>query len=348
MRHNLTTLLLTTLLITALLLSATASALPIGYKFNQLGCGNLAGISVPSLSVKTHIAATGDFLSRSTNVKYSTADLQATDIGYTSHDSTNGRYVLEYDLDQYYTDGTPSINADHYLETSGSSISKEEAGLAYTAISENASNADTPTSVKFASGYTTMTTNGGTYDAQTSITASLASDQQPQTLSMNGKTSGLNGETFADGATFWDWSASYNHRLAGSESTAVPAAVTGNESMSTHEFGMTGGDHATTYAFKANVASKVSAILFEQPPENPADTIAPISESETTPVGISQPDLSSYASDPENPTSTVELNTTETNTTVNTTTNLTANLTEELPVYNMANYNTQNLNLPNT
>lgn len=315
---------------------APADALPIGYEFGELNCGDNAGMAIPSITVNTHIAATGDFLARYTNVKYSTQDRQATDIGYTSADVTNGRYVLEYNLNQYYTDSTPSITASHYLETSGSSISKEEAGINYLAISENASNAVTPTSAKLKSDYTTMTTNGGTYSAETAISSTLAADNQPQSLSMTGETSGLNGETFADGATFWDWSASYKHRL--SDTISAPN-ISGNESMRSYEIGMTGGKHATTYSFKGDVASRVEAVIF-QDKEPPADiTIPSISDADTSPVGISPPSI------PKN--SELEA---ESNTTTNITTNLTPNTTEiqddlDLTGYNTASYNSKNLNL---
>jgi len=316
------------------LITPPASAIPTGYEFGELNCDQTAGLGIPSISVKTHIAATGDFLARHTNAKYSTQDLQATDIGYTSTDVTNGRYVLEYNLDQYYTDTTPSIIASHYLETSGSSISKEEAGINYLAISENASNAVTPTSAKLTSGYTTMTTNGGTYAAETAITSSLASDNQPQSLSMTGETSGLNGEPYADGATFWDWSASYKHRLS---NTISAPNISGNESMNSHEIGMTGGKHATTYSFKGDVASRVEGIVFEDREPAPDITIPSVSDAETSPSGGS-------ASPLETPLATEEI----TNETSNQTANLTANTTAiqedlELAGYNIANYNTAKL-----
>jgi hypothetical protein len=324
------------------LITPPASAIPTGYEFGELNCGMEAGLGIPSISVKTHIAATGDFLARHTNAKYSTQDLQATDIGYTSTDVTNGRYVLEYNLDQYYTDTTPSIVASHYLETSGSSISKEEAGIQYLAISENASNAVTPTSAKLTSGYTTMTTNGGTYAAETAISSSLAADNQPQSLSMTGETSGLNGEPYADGATFWDWSASYEHRLS---NTLSAPNISGNESMNSHEIGMTGGKHATTYSFKGDVASRVEGIVFEDRERAPDITIPSVSDAETSPSGISPPSSGGSASPLETPLATEDQ---PTNTTTNQTANLTANTTaiqEELNLagYNIANYNTANL-----
>jgi hypothetical protein len=190
-----------------------------------------------------------------------------------------------------------------------------------------------------------MTTNGGTYAAETSITASLASEQQPQTLTMNGQTSGLSGTEFADGATFWDWSASYNHRLSNTMSTPN---ISGNESMTSHEFGMTGGDHATTYSFEGDVASRVEAIVFQEPEADPADSIPLLDDSETTSV-LPQPDLSGGSASPlETPLATDEVE--QVNETANTTANLTTNTTAiqeelELAGYNIASYNTKNLNL---
>lgn len=317
------------ILATLFLLTPSASAIPTGYEFGELNCGLEAGMAIPSITVKTSISGTGDFLARMTNVKYDTTDLQATDIGYTSTDLTNKRFILGYTLDQYYTDGTPSITASHYLTTSGSSISKEEAGMAYTAISENASNAVTPTSVKLASKYTSMLSNGGTYAAETNLQSSLATDNQPHSLTMTGDTEGYNGEqTAPQGATFWDWSASYEHRLS---NTISAPNISGNETMSTHGTGIIGGDHAASYSYNSNVASRVKAIVFEDPEADTEITIPSVDESSTSPVGINPPSM---------PTNEPTINATE-----NTTANTTVNATEELDLagYNMANYNTANL-----
>ena len=329
-------LLVSTILATLFLLAPPVAALPTGYNFAELGCDELAGIAVPSIHIKTNIAGTGDFLIRQTNSKYETSDLQATDIGYTSTDLTNKRFVVGYTLDQYYTDTTPSIIASHYLETTGSSISKEEAGISYTAISENASNAITPTSVTLTSGYTSLLSNGGEYAAETKITSSLASDNQPHTLVMNGQTDGYGDNDLAQGATFWDWSASYKHRLS---NTMSAPNISGNESVSTHEIGVIGGDHAVSYSFEGDVSSRVKAIVFKD------KSVKSNSNLKTPLAGASLPvtaTIEPTASSPD-PTET----TTEP---VNETANMTANITSiqenlELSGYNIANYTDRQLNL---
>lgn len=262
------------------------TALPTGYEFGELGCSINAGMAIPNVRIHSNLEASGDFIARYNKVQYTGTDQQEVAIGYTSSDASNGRYHLLYDLDQNYSEGTPNINAYHLMETSGSTISSESAGIAYRSISENASNADTPTSARVTSSYTSMMTQDSTYAAETTISNSLAAEGQPTTLSMTAQTSGLKDNIYSkQGATFWKQTASYDHRLADNSFTQTdPRTVTGNESMDYYEIGMTGGKHAVNYNFKSNIASRVSAIVFEPEGETSSSLQTPLTSDTSSPT----------------------------------------------------------------
>jgi hypothetical protein len=129
-----------------------------------------------------------------------------------------------------------------------------------------------------------MMTQDSTYAAETTISNSLAAEGQPTTLSMTAQTSGLKDNIYSkQGATFWKQTASYDHRLAdNSFAQTDPRTVTGNESMDYYEIGMTGGKHAVNYNFKSNIASRVSAIVFDPTEEETSSPLQPSQASDTS------------------------------------------------------------------
>jgi len=338
------------ILATLFLLTPSASALPTGYTYEELNCDINAGIPMTNIIIQTHTEAVGDFLSRHTKSTYSSTDNQGVQIGYTSKDASNEPYHFAYDLTQTYNEGNPTITASHYMETDGGTMSAEEAGISYDQIGSNSSNVVTPSSYRVRSDITSMMSGPSTFNADTYVTNSLTTDTQPTTFKMDAQLTGPDGEGLGDGSTFWNWEASYDHQLQNHLDNANFKNNTGNESFHTYEFGLTGGDHAVDYSIKANIGSKVSALLFDKKkpsssgsssttetplesiPEEPnTDVIAPLDDSQTYPVGIDQ--LNMPANEPT-------INATE-----NTTANATVNATEELDLigYNIANYNTANL-----
>lgn len=328
---------------------APADALPTGYTNEELNCGDLAGIPMTNILIDTHLDATGDFISRHTRSLYESTDNQGTQIGYTSKDAANEPFHLKYDLTQTYNEGNPTINAAHLMETYGGAMSAEEAGVAYTEISSNSSNTVRPSTYSIRGDYTSMMSGPSTFAGETSIANSLTTDHQPTTLSMKAELSGLGDEEMGEGATFWNWEATYDHQLQNHLDNANFKNITGNESFHTYEFGVVGGTHKFTGSLKGELGSAVAGLLFDK--KKPSKIPAPLSDTPTgtaIPIAPVDDSLTHTTTTDELPANLPEYISERLNITSNITTNLTTNTTEiqeELAGYSIASYNSKNLNL---